>query len=72
MSRPSDTEIRRHAHRLAAHSLTAARGMWDLHRLYPDPDDRDRLEGELLAIIGRLWEQGGGEHAEPWQRGWTV
>jgi len=57
--RPSDTEIRRHAHQLAAHSLTAARGMWDLHRLYPDPDDRDRLECELLAIIGRHRQQGG-------------
>jgi hypothetical protein len=59
VSRPSDTEIRRHAHRLAAKALTAARGMWDLHRHYPDVDDRDRLECELLQIIGRLREQGG-------------
>lgn len=51
--------IRRHAHRLAADTLAAARGMWQLDRLYPDVDDRDRMESELLQIIGRLREQGG-------------
>jgi hypothetical protein len=63
VSRPSDSEIRRHAHRLAAEALTAALGMWDLHRHYPDVDDRDRLECELLAIIDRHREQGGEDAA---------
>lgn len=79
--------IRRHAHRLAAEGLNAALNMWELHRHYPDPDDRDQLESELLRIIAKLNKQGGAavadrprdtagwpgdEHAEPGTRGWTL
>lgn len=52
-------EIRRHAHRLAAEGLNAALNMWELDRYYPDQEDRDALERELLEIIARLRKQGG-------------
>jgi hypothetical protein len=79
--------IRRHAHRLAAEGLNAALNMWELDRYYPDQEDQDALESELLRIIARLNKQGGeaptatsqdgngwpgDEHAEPGTRGWTV
>lgn len=85
MSRPSGTEIRRHAHRLAAEGLSAALNTWELDQYYADVDDRDRLEHALLRIIDRHRQQGGepasaaetngwsgDEHAEPGTRGWTA
>lgn len=51
-------EIRLHAHRLAAEGLGAALNMWELDRYYPEPTERDALELELLAIVGRLRKQG--------------